>query len=94
MKTLYVSDLDGTLLRSDERTSDFTNNAIQQLKAMFNCEKVVVFGDGKNDIDMFEIADEGYAVSNAHETLKEKATGIIGSNDEDGVAKWLEQNKM
>jgi len=61
---------------------------------MFNCEKVVVFGDGKNDIDMFEIADEGYAVSNAHETLKEKATGIIGSNDEDGVAKWLEQNKM
>ena len=69
-------------------------NAIQQLKAMFNCEKVVVFGDGKNDIDMFEIADEGYAVSNAHETLKEKATGIIGSNDEDGVAKWLEQNKM
>ncbi len=31
------------------------------------CEKVVAFGDGKNDIDMFELADEGYAVENAHE---------------------------
>lgn len=39
-----------------------------------------------------EIADESYAVSNAHEALKEKATGIIGSNNEDGVAKWLEEH--
>ena len=28
MKTLYVSDLDGTLLRSDEVTSEYTNNVI------------------------------------------------------------------
>ena len=53
-------------------------NAIRQLKDMFSCDRVIAFGDGKNDIDMFEIADEGYAVSNAHEALKEKATGIIG----------------
>ena len=52
---------------------------------------MITFGDGKNDVDMFEIADECYAVSNAHEALKEKATGIIGSNNEDGVAKWLEE---
>ena len=31
MKTLYVSDLDGTLLRSDERTSDYTNGIINRL---------------------------------------------------------------
>lgn len=66
-------------------------NAILQLKEMFSCDKVIAFGDGKNDIDMFEIADESYAVSNAHEALKAKATGIIGSNNEDGVAKWLEK---
>ena len=65
-------------------------NAVKQLKSMFECEKVVAFGDGKNDIDMFAIADEGYAVSNAHEDLKKVATGIIGSNNEDGVARWLE----
>ena len=31
MRTLYVTDLDGTLLRSDERTSDFTNQTINEL---------------------------------------------------------------
>lgn len=31
MKTLYVSDLDGTLLRNNERTSDFTNTVINDL---------------------------------------------------------------
>ena len=66
-------------------------NAVQQLKSMFQCDRVVAFGDGKNDADLFAIADECYAVSNAHESLKEIATRIIGSNNEDGVAKWLEK---
>ncbi|MBD5456131.1 MAG: HAD family hydrolase [Lachnospiraceae bacterium] len=68
------------------------SNAIKQLKEFLGCDKLIVFGDGKNDIDMFEIADESYAVENAHIELKNKATGIILSNDEDGVAKWIEQN--
>ncbi len=68
------------------------SNAIKQLQKMLDCEKLVVFGDGQNDIDMFQIADESYAVANAHEDLKQHATGIILSNDEDGVAKWLEEN--
>lgn len=67
-------------------------NAIRQLRSMFGCEKLVVFGDGKNDIDMFQCADEAYAVENAHEELKKYATGVIESNDKDGVAKWLEEN--
>lgn len=67
-------------------------NAIKQLKEFLGCGKLIVFGDGKNDIDMFEIADECYAVKNAHDELKEKATAVILSNDEDGVAKWIEQN--
>ncbi len=31
MKTLYVSYLDGTLLRSDAKTCEFTNQVINQL---------------------------------------------------------------
>lgn len=31
MKTLYVSDLDGTLLRTNQKTSDFTNKIINEL---------------------------------------------------------------
>lgn len=68
------------------------SKAIKQLQAFLKCEKLVVFGDGKNDIDMFELADESYAVQNAHEDLKRIATGIISSNEEDGVAKWLDEN--
>lgn len=53
------------------------------------CGRVVAFGDAINDIPMFQIADECYAVENAVEELKALATGIITSNEQDGVAKWL-----
>lgn len=64
-------------------------NAIQKLKELWNCDKVVSFGDAINDIPMFEISDECYAVENAVDELKAHATGIIESNDNDGVSKWL-----
>ena len=67
-------------------------NAIKRLKSMLGCDKVIAFGDGRNDIDLFEVADEGYAVANADPDLKKCAAGVILSNDEDGVAKWLEEN--
>ena len=65
--------------------------AALQLKQKLECDRLVVFGDGKNDIDMFEIADEAYAVENAVSELKAVATGIIGSNENDGVAKYLQK---
>lgn len=63
--------------------------AIGRLKAMLGCVRVVAFGDGLNDEDMFDMADEAYAVANAAKELKEKATAVIGSNNEDGVAQYL-----
>ena len=66
--------------------------AIKKLKKLWNCDRVVSFGDAINDVPMFRISDECYAVSNAVDALKELATGIIGSNDEDGVAKWLREH--
>ena len=67
-------------------------HAILQLKDYLQCEKVVAFGDGMNDLSMFEIANESYAVENACKELKEKATGVIGRHDQDAVARWLEEN--
>ncbi len=64
-------------------------NAIKQLKKLFQYDRVIAFGDAVNDIPMFEIADECYAVASAVPELKKIATDIIGSNEEDGVAKWL-----
>ena len=67
------------------------SKAIKQLQAMLHCEKLIVFGDGRNDIDMFQIADESYAVANAHEDLKQYATKVILSNDEDGIYETLKR---
>lgn len=68
------------------------SNAMRQLQKLLQCDRTVVFGDGKNDIDMFELADEAYAVQNADEELKQHATAVIGANDADGVAHWLEEH--
>lgn len=67
-------------------------NAIKQLKEYLGCDYIISFGDGRNDIDMFEESDECYAVANAAPELKEIATEVIKSNDEDGVAIWLSEN--
>ena len=66
-------------------------HAIEQLKKIYHYDHLVVFGDGENDIDMFQLADESYAVDNAHEKLKAIATQVIQSNNEDGVAHFLKQ---
>ena len=67
-------------------------NAILKLKEILGCDRIVSFGDGINDIPMFRISDECYAMENAVAQLKEIATGVIGNNNEDGVAKWLLDN--
>ena len=64
-------------------------NAILQLKDYLQCDSIIAFGDGMNDVAMFQIADECYAVENALDALKKIATGVIGSNTDDGVARWL-----
>lgn len=69
-------------------------DSVLQLKKLLNCDRVVAFGDGLNDLDMFSIADECYAVANAVDELKQAAVGIIESNDNDGVVKWLCENVL
>ena len=64
-------------------------SAIQRLKQITKSDYVIAFGDGINDLEMFEIADESYAMENAVPELKAIATKVIGSNDMDGVAYWL-----
>lgn len=67
-------------------------SAIKQLVDYYDCDKVVAFGDGINDIEMFRLADEAYAVENSVPELKELATAVIAGNNEDGVAKWLKEH--
>ena len=52
-------------------------NAIKYLKKKLQCDEVVVFGDGKNDIEMFEEADYSCAVENAAPELIKCADEVI-----------------
>lgn len=63
--------------------------AVTRLKKILGADKVITFGDAQNDLPMFEVSDECYAVANACAQLKQMATGIIGSNTDDGVARYL-----
>jgi len=57
----------------------------------FDLEKLTVFGDNFNDIGMFDLAGTAVAMANAQEGVKEKADIVLShTNDEDGVAKYLE----
>ncbi|MCL2832041.1 MAG: HAD family hydrolase [Treponema sp.] len=67
-------------------------SAALKLKEVLGCDRIISFGDGLNDIGMFKVSDECYAMSNAAPELKEIAAGVIGSCEEDGVARWLENH--
>ena len=59
------------------------------LREAYGYDSIVGFGDNLNDIPLFEACDRTYGVANAREALKAMATGVIGSNEEDGVIKFL-----
>ena len=63
--------------------------AIERVMKQLGAYRLVVFGDNNNDLPMFRIADESYAVSNATPAVLAAATGVIGSNDNDAVARWV-----
>lgn len=67
-------------------------HGIRKLCALRGYDRMVSFGDAVNDLRMFDASDECYAVENAVPELKAAATGVIQSNEADGVAKWLEEN--
>jgi len=57
----------------------------------FDLNKLTVFGDNFNDLGMFDLANTSVAMANAQEKVKENASVVLEfSNDEDGVAKYLQ----
>lgn len=53
-------------------------------------KEMVAFGNSENDISMITTAELGIAVGNAEEKIKELADFVCASNEQDGVAHWLE----
>lgn len=65
-------------------------NGVKQLCKYLNIESknVICFGDDYNDLELME-EYTGVAVANASEKIKEKAMFQCLSNNEEGVAKWI-----
>ena len=53
-------------------------------------ESVIAFGDMPNDLPLLTWAGTSCAVANAHPDVLAAVTHVIGSNDDDGVAEYLE----
>jgi Cof subfamily protein (haloacid dehalogenase superfamily) len=54
-------------------------------------DEVIAFGDMPNDVPMLAWAGRAVAVGNAHAAVKELADEVIGTNEDDGVAHYLER---
>ena len=54
--------------------------------------EVVAFGNDYNDIEMLKGCGVGVAVGNAIDECKAVADWVCDTNDNDGVAKWLERH--
>jgi Cof subfamily protein (haloacid dehalogenase superfamily) len=54
-------------------------------------DEVIAFGDMPNDIPMITWAGRGVAMGNAHPAVKEVADEVGLTNDEDGVARYLQE---
>ncbi|WP_285803887.1 Cof-type HAD-IIB family hydrolase [Alkalicoccobacillus plakortidis] len=54
-------------------------------------DRIIAFGDEDNDLEMLEYAGAGVAMGNAIPSLKTTANFVTGTNEEDGIADYLEE---
>ncbi|WP_059103962.1 Cof-type HAD-IIB family hydrolase [Shouchella shacheensis] len=54
-------------------------------------EHIIAFGDEDNDIEMITYAGQGVAMANAIDPVLQAAHSITASNEEDGIALYLEK---
>ena len=54
-------------------------------------QRIIAFGDEDNDLEMIDYAGTGVAMGNGIEQLKSVANHITLSNEEDGIAIFLEE---
>lgn len=65
--------------------------AVRRLADEIGAERLVVFGDNRNDIPMMQIADVAIAPDNAMPEVKTVANVVIEPNYMNSVAKYIER---
>ena len=88
---LYYTVANGHLMQIMDRSATKWNGIKTMLK---NCgyseNEVVYFGDDHDDVEPIKNCGIGIAVSNAIGEVKAVADYVVKSNDEDGVARFIE----
>jgi len=79
--------------------ADKSANKLEGIKALADhygiaIEEVAAFGDDYNDIGMLRSCGIGVAVGNAIDEAKAAADYICDTNENDGLAKWIEENLL
>lgn len=85
------------IVRTCDRMIEITPKSISKGQALkhymeeknLQPDEVIVFGDGGNDLDMFEKVKYSIAMGNASEEVKSKAYFVTDTNTNYGVAKAL-----
>lgn len=83
-------DTDGYLEITAEGTTKAA--AIRRLAEELHADRVVVFGDNRNDLEMMRVATHSVAVGNAFAEVRQAAHEVIGPNTADSVARWIERD--
>lgn len=71
-------------------------NGIKTIARLFDIplSEVIAFGDNYNDIEMLDGCGVGVAMDNAIDDCKSATQYVCGDCDDDGVARWLEENLL
>lgn len=85
---------------SDGNWYKFTTKNATKEKAIYHVanelsiktDEIIAFGDDFVDIEMLKICAKGIAMGNSIDEVKYIADDITDSNDNDGVAKYLERH--
>jgi len=97
----HLPDCVRTFVCRDNITFVFHKNAVKSVATMalakqwgIKCSEIVAFGDDIMDVEFLQWAGVGVAVANALDEVKAVAKHICDNNENDGVAKWLEENVL
>lgn len=67
--------------------------AVKQMQAEVGVERVVVFGDNRNDIPMMQVATHSVAVENAFPEVKAVASEVIAPNTANAVPLYIRSHR-
>lgn len=86
-------DSDGEFWMDVANKGNNKGTAVEKLLKYFQIDSddVICFGDSFNDKEMFQVCGNGIAMQNAMNEIKEISDFITLSNDDSGVAKFIEE---